>query len=410
MTNDKINDLKQALELCPTNNTLRQLLAEAYIDEGEGFTAFEHYKVMFANDGIDNNLLVDLANEAIDYNQTEFAKKLLQKAISSGVVEGVKELQDFFNKNEKNNGIIHLVPKKNNHPIEIKEQCSFIDVGGLSEIKKVIHRMIILPNSRPDLLAKYGRKAGGGVLFYGPPGCGKTLLAKATAGECNLPFFNIRIEDILDPYIGVSESNLHEAFEQARRNSPCVLFLDEIDALAYSRNRQSGDTMRILVDQLLQELDSIGSENTGILILAATNVPWDLDDAIVRPGRFDRNIFVPPPDLLARESILKLKLKDFFIDHKHLSIIAKETPLFSGADLNALTQRAIDKVIDEALETNTEPPLENKHLLESLREITPSTLNWLSKAKNYVEFSNKSRKYDDVDNYLKSKEVKKYRL
>ena len=125
-------------------------------------------------------------------------------------------------------------------PRSSSETTTFKDVGGLDAVKQAIHRTIVLPFQRPDLFERYGRKAGGGVLLYGPPGCGKTLLARATAGECGVPFLNVRIEDVLDPWLGVSEKNLHEAFLDARERAPAVLFLDELDALGLRPPQAAG--------------------------------------------------------------------------------------------------------------------------------------------------------------------------
>jgi transitional endoplasmic reticulum ATPase len=246
-------------------------------------------------------------------------------------------------------------------------------------------------------------------MLYGAPGCGKTMLARATAGECGLPFFNVRIEDVLDPMYGASERNLHEAFEFARANAPCVLFLDEMDAIAYARRKQHGSAGRPLVDQLLQELDAIGSDNRDILVLSATNAPWDVDDALKRPGRLDRLIFVPPPDTGARQRILELQLRDRPTRDLNVKQLAKATPLFSGADLTSLIERSIDEVIEEALDSGSEPPLEMRHI-EPIRAATrPTTLDWLASARNYVEFANQAGRYDEVEKFLKSREARAWK-
>jgi SpoVK/Ycf46/Vps4 family AAA+-type ATPase len=296
-------------------------------------------------------------------------------------------------------------------PLELdaEERVTFADVGGLDDVKKTIHRTIILPFQRPDLYERYGRRAGGGVLLYGPPGCGKTLLARAAAGECGLPFANVRIEEVLDPFFGISERNLHDAFEQARNATPCVVFLDELDAIGFARRKHTGSAGRPLVDQLLQELDAIGADNTELLVLAATNAPWDVDEALKRPGRFDRLVFVPPPDEPARRRILEIHLATAGNGSVDVVAIARKTPLFSGADLRALVQRAVDQVIDEALSSGGEPPLTTKHLERALRGMRPSTLEWLATARNYVEFANQGGRYDEVSAFLVSPEAKRWR-
>lgn len=268
---------------------------------------------------------------------------------------------------------------------------------------------LILPFKRPDLYEKYGRRAGGGVMLYGPPGRGKTLLARATAGECELTFVTVRIEEILDPWMGVSERNLHGVFEETRAKAPCVLFLDEIDALGFARRKHQGGAGRPLVDQLLQELDSIGRENDGLLILGATNAPWDVDDALKRPGRFDRVIFVPPPDETARRDVLDGLLSSRHAEDIDVLALARQTPLFSGADLRALIEQAIDGVIEEALDAGSEPPLRSSHIRSVLDQMRPTTREWLARAQNYVEFANRDGRYKDVAAFLRSADAKAYR-
>ena len=162
---------------------------------------------------------------------------------------------------------------------------------------------------------------------------------------------------------GVTERRLHAGFEEARTSAPCVLFLDELDAFAYARRKQQGSAGRALVDQLLQELDAIGSDNRGLLVLAATNAPWDVDDALKRPGRFDRVVFVPPPDPEARLRILSLALEGRPVGDVDLGAVVERTPLFSGADLHALVERAVDAVIDAALGGGGDDiPISQRHL------------------------------------------------
>lgn len=412
-SSDEIEALRVAVEAAPGNETLRLMLARALAAAGEWAEASGEYRHLFEVDAVPRERLADAAEAGLEAGDLELAGRVVAAAEEAGIVEGLSRLRARLDQAMADTGVLRMVrveggERKTTYEAE-KSETTFEDVGGLAEIKKIIHRTIILPRQRPDLYETYGRKAGGGLLLFGPPGCGKTMLARATAGECGVPFVNIRIEEVLDPWMGVSERNLHEAFESARAQSPAVLFLDEIDAIGFARRKMAGSAARPLVDQLLQELDAIGSDNAGLLILAATNAPWDVDDALRRPGRFDRSVFVPPPDLEARSVILERILEARPVDDVDVREFAGQSPLFSGADLVALVERATDRVIDEALASGGEPPLTSEHLRQAMAELRPSTLEWLSRADNYVEFANRDETYAEVEKYLKSREVRKAR-
>ena len=279
---------------------------------------------------------------------------------------------------------------------------TFADVGGLDEIKAQIEKRIILPFQKPALFAKFKKKPGGGILMYGPPGCGKTLLARATAGQCKATFLNIAIEDVLDMYIGESERKLHALFEKARASTPTVMFFDELEALAGKRQHSREGTSSKLVSQFLSEMDGFAQNNAGVLILAATNVPWAIDPAFRRPGRFDRVLFVPPPDKTARTSILQIllagRLAATGIDTPAL---AARTSGFSGADLENLVDTAADRAIAASLEHNTEVPIDQGHLVAALGEIKATTVEWLTTARNYARYANEGGQYDEVLEFLR---------
>src|SRR5207247_10338295 len=173
----------------------------------------------------------------------------------------------------------------------------------------------------------------------------------------------IGIHDVLDMWIGQSERNLHEIFEQARRNAPCVLFFDEVDALAASRSDMRHSGGKQVINQFLAELDGLQSSNEGVLILAATNAPWHLDAAFRRPGRFDRLLFVPPPDLVARTAILRTIVRGKPVDDLDFDLLAKKTDGFSGADLKAVVDVAIEAKLREAIKLGAPKPLTTKDLL-----------------------------------------------
>lgn len=280
-------------------------------------------------------------------------------------------------------------------------QLTFADVGGMERVKEEIRMKIILPLQQPDLFRAYGKKLGGGILLYGPPGCGKTFLARATAGEVNAGFLAIGISDVLDMWIGQSEKNLHAIFEQARAHKPCVLFFDEVDALGANRTDMLKSGGRQIINQFLSELDGVTSSNEGVLILAATNTPWHLDPAFRRPGRFDRILFVPPPDAPARATILRLLLKGKPVAEIDFDGIAKKTDGYSGADLKAVVDVAVEDKLREAMRTGTVQPLAGRDLLEAIKRHKPTVRDWFQTARNHALYANQSGLYDEILAYLK---------
>jgi AAA+ superfamily predicted ATPase len=286
-------------------------------------------------------------------------------------------------------------------PLLERPRITFADVGGMEPVKEEIRRKIIAPLEHPDLYKAYGQRAGGGILMYGPPGCGKTYLARATAGEVRAAFMAVGIADVLDMWIGASERNLRSIFEGARAHRPSVLFFDEVDALAAKRTDFHGATGRNVVNQFLDELDGIDDDNERMLVLAATNAPWHLDPAFRRPGRFDQVIFVPPPDRDARAAILAILLRDRPASGVDIQTIAGRTDGFSGADLKGLVDAAIGDRLADAIRKGIPVPITTGDLTSALGRITPSTTEWFATARNYVLYANEGGLYDPVRPYLK---------
>ncbi|MFK8056248.1 MAG: AAA family ATPase [Saprospiraceae bacterium] len=283
-----------------------------------------------------------------------------------------------------------------------KPDTSFKDVGGMESVKDEIRMKIIAPLANPELFAQYGKKAGGGILLYGPPGCGKTFIARATAGEIDARFMAIDLDDILSMWQGGSEKNLSTRFCAARKHQPVVIFIDEIDALAGKRKESlGGGGMKNTSNTFLKELDGINDANEGLLVLGATNLPWHIDTAFMRPGRFDRIIFVPPPDETARKIIIDLLLSGKPTEKVDTQKIAKKTPGFSGADLTAVVDRAVEGKLAQAMRSGKVEPISTKDLLNAASQTRPSVKDWLNTARNYVLYSNASGMYDDVKAYLK---------
>lgn len=282
-----------------------------------------------------------------------------------------------------------------------RPKVAFDSVGGMDALKDEIRLKIIHPLNHPELYKAYGKAIGGGILMYGPPGCGKTHLARATAGEIKAGFISVGINDVLDMWIGNSERNLHSLFEQARDNKPCVLFFDEVDALGARRSDMQHSGGRHLINQFLAEMDGIQSNNDGLLILAATNSPWHLDPAFRRPGRFDRVLFVPPPDAAARAAILRILCRDKPVQDIDYAHLAKKTDQFSGADLKAVLDVAIEAKLREAMKAGIPKPLTTADLQAAAASLKPTTKEWFSTARNHALYANQGGMYDDILKYLK---------
>ncbi|MDX2304664.1 MAG: AAA family ATPase [Microscillaceae bacterium] len=434
MDDHSINSLREALRVSPNNIPLKQHLAEILLKANRLAEAETEYSELVQMSD-DPKSKIGLAT--VFYLKAEYSKcnVILEEVIEQGLQdfetlilytrallkeESVSKAAEIYRKALTFNPLykdeeLDKALRQTQESIEIpdedeiesnfiqKPSVNFDDVGGMTNVKKEIELKIIRPLLHPELYKAYGKKAGGGILLYGPPGCGKTYIAKATAGQVSAKFISVGLNDILDMWMGNSEKNLHQMFEIARQNTPCVLFFDEIDALGASRNDMKRSSGRHLINQFLQELDGIDHDNEGILILGATNTPWNLDPAFRRPGRFDRIIFVPPPDEAARESILQLKLKNKPIEGIDYKQIAKKAENYSGADLEAIIDIAIEEKLEASFVDGIPKPLKTQDLLQALKKHKGSTLEWFSTAKNFALFANDSGLYDDILTYLKIK-------
>lgn len=436
--NNPIEGLREALRHSPDNIPLRIMLIEALCEQSLYGEALEECKLVLQKNGADTTAKIWMATcyhktgndataivilEELEPSQSEndkylllyaqvlvkegqFGKasqyyqkaKLINPSIEDAAIEEALRVPNL----EADFGSDYNDEERDERFLE-NPGIDFEDVGGLDDVKKQIDLKIIKPLEHAEMYKQYGKKVGGGILLYGPPGCGKSHIASATAGQIKAKFISVSISDVLDMWIGNSEKNLHDIFELARANTPCVLFFDEVDALGASRTDMRQSAGKNLINQFLNEMDGIKDDNDGLLILGATNAPWHLDTAFRRPGRFDRIIFVPPPDEGARKSILDIKTKGKPMDALDSQKVAKVTKDFSGADLEAVVDIAIEEKLEKAFETGVPEPLRTKDLLKAAKKHRASTKEWFVTARNYALYSNESGIYDDILDYLNIK-------
>ncbi|KAI6222789.1 Vesicle-fusing ATPase [Aphelenchoides besseyi] len=249
------------------------------------------------------------------------------------------------------------------------------DIGGLENVKRELQEVVQYPVEHPEKYLKFGMQPSRGVLFYGPPGCGKTLLAKAIAHECQANFISIKGPQLLTMWFGESEANVRDVFDKARAAAPCVLFFDELDSIAKSRGGNVGDAGGAadrVINQILTEMDGMGSKKN-VFIIGATNRPDVIDSAILRPGRLDQLIYIPLPDEGSRVQIFKANLRKTPVAKDiDLGFLARSTAGFSGADLTEICQRACKLAIRESIEKDIEAEKERKKRAEKGEELMDS--------------------------------------
>jgi SpoVK/Ycf46/Vps4 family AAA+-type ATPase len=279
------------------------------------------------------------------------------------------------------------------------------DVAGLADVKARLEAAFLAPMRNPELRKLYGKSLRGGLLLYGPPGCGKTFIARAVAGELGARFMAISFADVVDMYIGSSERNIKEIFDTARQNAPCVVFLDEIDAIGQKRSQLRSTPMRSTVNQLLLELDDVTGANEGVFVLAATNHPWDVDSALRRPGRLDRTLLVLPPDEQAREAVFRYHLRSRPVAGIQLASLAARTDGFSAADIAHICESAAELALLDSARTGQVRMIGQDDLLAALSQVRPSLGPWFDSARNVALFANEGGSYDDLAAYLRQRKL-----
>lgn len=280
------------------------------------------------------------------------------------------------------------------------------DVGGMADVKARVER-IIAPLRNPGLARTFGKRVGG-LLLYGPPGCGKTYLARAVAGELKAHFYLVGRADVLDwatPMAGpvlASERRLQAVFATARRNAPCVLFLDDVDAIGPKRScLQNPSDLRAVVNQLLFELDSVTRGGHGVVVIAASSRPWDLDPALRRAGRLDRMVLVAPPDPVARAAILRYHLRDRPVADLDLGALVSSTDGYSSSDLERVAEVAADAVLADSLRLGQARPIGHADLDAAVRDVAPTVEAWLEIARAAAGSADSA--FEDLFAYLRKR-------
>ncbi|SFM23677.1 AAA family ATPase [Methanolobus profundi] len=340
---------------------------------------------MMAGDDIDRNTQRDLAEHL--FTKAQSLKR--SAAVPSGGRSDSRRDQDSNDGSSisKDDVFLKEIPK-----------VGFSDIGGLEDVKEEIRKAIIYPFTHKELYQMYGQKAGEGILLYGPPGCGKTMMAKAAAKECGADFISVKTSSIVSKWVGASEKNVKQVFDIARGEERSIIFFDEIDSIA-ARRSESEDYAKRVVNELLAQMDGVDTASDNLLVLAATNEPWAIDPALRRPGRFSKLVFVPEPDLEAREAILKIHLKkrplDDNVDIRHL---AELTDSYSGADLAAICKEAADIPLGEALRGGEARNIGLQDFKMVLEKRKPSIVSWYIEARSAIQKSGEEQVFAELLN------------
>ncbi len=285
-------------------------------------------------------------------------------------------------------------------PME-RSTINFSNVANLEEVKEEIREEIIYPLIKPELAKKFGRRAGGGILLYGPPGCGKTFIVKAAIGECSSAFFNINLSELVSSGIDVGPKALHEIFEKAAREAPAVIFLDEIDAIGSTKTFTDAKHAVMLIDQLLMEMDGIESAKEKILFIAATNTPWAIDPALRRTERFTRQLFIPPPDKKTRVMLFRLYTKEEPLEENiNFENLVDLTEGYASSDIEAICKSAAEIPWVEAMHGKKERKITQGDFLKALSKQKSSLIPWFKVAKREIEKTGELKLYEDLSNYI----------
>ena len=280
-------------------------------------------------------------------------------------------------------------------------RLTLADLGGMEAVKRRLRTTFLGPLRDPRFARLFGRSLRGGLLLYGPPGCGKTAIARAMAGELASSFLSVDLAHVLDMWVGYSERTLHETFETARRSAPCLLYLDELDVLGDRRRVRRYTVGHAVVDQLVAELYSVSEEHEGVFVIAASENPWDIDFSLRHPGRFDHTLLILPPDAEAREAIIRGCLQGRPVAALDAASLADRTEGFSARDLVTLCETVAETVLEASLVSGSERPITDDDFNVALVRIRPSTPAWFELARAFALNPGEPLPYDELVAHLR---------
>ena len=408
-----IEQLEKKIIEEPFNPKLRLIYAERLLENGRFGEGKKQFELLISQNEKEAAIYSGAARCAFHLKQYNDAVNYYNVSKSFDNFKMIQELEDLMSgarpatgpdlkvieNDKKGADIIRFHGKKDRGGI------AFDDIVGMRALKKTLRLHIVEPFLKPGIFEKFKKRAGGGILLYGPPGCGKTMIARAIATECHAYYLSVGISDVLNMWIGESERNLSDLFDKARSEKPAVLFFDELDALAYSRSKARSEHSRTVVNEFLSQLDGVDNQNDKVLILAATNMPWDVDPAMKRPGRFSRQVFVQPPDEEARTEMFKKKMEGVPASSLNFKTLARITNFFSGADIDGVIDMAKEYTLADIIESGMDREVSQEDMETAVSQVSPTTVDWLKTAGNLVKYAGADASYKEVERYLKKSKL-----